>query len=178
MKKCFYLSISLLLFSFGKAQNTNTSFAKNSISNHYNKAQILAFQNTSSEKFEQFADYFNLLQNTNDAELNAQIKQAIFSLFENPETEIQDFLGSNEKLPLREFLEKYQNSKQKLYIVSKKNEQQVFQNSWLNVYQIKTDSGKTIDLQQMISFEINEKKFGSKTKEVWELKLGEISVKP
>lgn len=177
MKTPLYISIFLLFFYFGKAQTTNTSFAKNSISYNFNKSQISAYQNTSFEKFEQFVEYFNLLQNSNDAELNTQIKQSLFSLFENPEVQIQDFLDSNEIVSLRSFLEKYQNSKQIVQILSKKNEKQIFQNSWLNIYQIKTNSEKTIDLQQIISFEIQEKKFGNKTKEVWELKLGELSVK-
>lgn len=122
MKTPLYISIFLLFFSFGKGQDSKVAFAKNSISYNFNRAQISVYQNTSSEKFEQFIDYFNLLQNSNDAELNAQIKQSLFSLFENPEVQIQDFLDSNEIVSLRNFLEKHQHSKQIVYILSKKNE--------------------------------------------------------
>jgi hypothetical protein len=119
-----------------------------------------------------------LIQQTQDLELKEQLKQNIFSLFESPETEITDFFESKEKITLRYFLNKYKNSQQTIKVVSQKSDVSVFQNSWVNIYQIKINSGNIISLKQIISFQVKDKKFGKNSKEVWEIKLGNLMIEP
>ncbi|MPS71746.1 MAG: hypothetical protein E2590_01195 [Chryseobacterium sp.] len=176
MKTTIYIFFLILLFSNGKAQQSQSVDSKNSISNNFNKQQISAYQNGSLEKFEQFAEYFNLIQETQDSELKEQLKQNVFSLFENPETEIIDFFASNEKITVRQFLNKYQNSNQIIKVISMKSDVSIFQNFWINIYQIIDNSGEIITLKQTIIFQKQEKKFGKNSKEVWEIKLGTLEL--
>jgi len=176
MKTTAYILFFILLFSSGKAQQSQSGDARNSISNNFSKQQISAYQNSSLEKFEQFTEYFNLIQETQDSELKDQLKQNIFSLFENPETEIIDFFASNKKITIRQFLNKYQNLNQIIKVISMKSAVSVFQNSWINIYQITNNFGEIITLKQTISFQKEEKKFGKNSKEVWEVKLGKLDL--
>ncbi|PZU82468.1 MAG: hypothetical protein DI529_14345 [Chryseobacterium sp.] len=176
MKKTVYILFLILLSSKGLAQQNNAVNIK-SISNNFNKLQVSAYQNSSLEKFDQFVEYFNLMQKTDDLDLKNQLKESIFILFQSTETEFSDFLSNNEKIKLNQFISKYQNSKDILEVISQESNKSVLQNSWVNSYQIKINSGKTIALEQLISFQIQEKKFGKNSKEVWEIKLGNLSIK-
>lgn len=178
MKTAAYILFFILFFSNGKAQQSRVTKVKEEISLNFNNTQISAYQNSSISKFEQFIDYFNLLQESQDSELKNQLKENIYSLFESQEIEIADFLSANEKIKLTQFLDKYQNSNKIIKIISPKSDVSVFENSWINRYQIEINSVKAVSLRQIVSFQIQKKKFGKNSKEVWEIKLGNISVQP
>lgn len=163
MKTATYIFFLILLSSKGLAQQSSAINTK-SISYNFNNAQISAYQNNSLEKFEQFVEYFNLVQKTGDSELKKQLKESIFSLYESPETEFSDFLAKNEKIKLNQFLNQYQNSNEIIEIVSEESNKSIFQNSWINSYQIKINSGKPLLWNKLFHFKFTRKNSGKTQK--------------
>ena len=94
------------------------------------------------------------------------------------DVEILDFTEINpKKIDLEEFLSKIKNKSYRFSIQSKPASSELGLNQWQNVYTLSvSQKEKTTDfkLNQIIYFEPKEKKFGSKTKTVWEVKLGDI----
>ncbi|MDR2205397.1 MAG: hypothetical protein LBE36_04500 [Flavobacteriaceae bacterium] len=178
MKKPIYLLFFLIFFK-GFSQSSQQEMipeknAPESIVRNFSNTEISVYQKSSAEKFRQFAEYFNLYQKTPDADLRRQLEQNIFNLFTDSDVEIADFLGDGKNLSLRKFLRKYQNSGISIDVISEKSSAEIGENSWFNEYEIEI-GGKKMFLKQNIYFQKTDKKFGNKTKQVWEIKLGEIS---
>jgi hypothetical protein len=166
-----------MIFSKTEAQNISIKNAtEGSINYHFNNSQISVYQKSSAEKFAQFAEYFNLYQKTQDKDLQEQLEQNIFNLFINSDVQIADFIGENGNLTLQKFIRKYKNSGLQIDIISQKSSSDISFDFWLNFYEIEIE-GKKISIKQKVYFQKINKKFGNKTKEIWEIKLGEIYFK-
>ncbi|MGB6094245.1 MAG: hypothetical protein WBF83_10855 [Moheibacter sp.] len=92
--------------------------------------------------------------------------------------QIPDFLSENSKeIDLSEFLSKIENQLVLFEIKTLGNPGETKMNQWTNSYvlSVKTkDNSNNFKVKQIIHFEPKEKRFGSKTRTVWEMKLMDV----
>jgi len=169
--KLLFLFVSGVLFGQAVPESPK------GIKANFSMRSIEAYQENSQNKLEEFYEYLSFYSSETNAELRNQIKENIFSMVET-DVEILDFTEINpKKIDLEEFLSKIKNKSYRFSIQSKPASSELGLNQWQNVYTLSvSQKEKTTDfkLNQIIYFEPKEKKFGSKTKTVWEVKLGDI----
>ncbi len=156
---------------FGQESMNNSQ----SIKANFSAQSIQVYQENSQKKLEEFYEYLTFYSSETNAELKNQIKENIFSMVET-DVEILDFTEINpKKIDLEEFLSKIEKQSYQFSIHSKTASSELGLNQWQNTYTLSvSQKEKTTDFKvnQIIYFEPKEKKFGTKTKIVWEVKLG------
>lgn len=165
----------ILIFLSGLGLAQNSGMESKSIQTNFTKASIKAFQENSQHKLNEFYEYLNLYSKEKNEELKLQIKKNILHLAQ-ADIEIQDFMDNKSNLiDLDSFLSKIENKSYHFEIISASKPIDLGINQWINPYRLKvTQNGKALefDLKQIIYFEPKQKQFGSHSKSVWELKLG------
>jgi hypothetical protein len=180
MKAFFtYLGI-FLFFGFASSQNQRLE-TSNLIKSTYSYSTIEAFQERSEKKVEDFYEYLGLLTQKNiSEEAKNEIEESIYLLFDGKNPILINFLSENsEPIHLKELLSTLKNSEEIKFKVIQQSSTAVTGEYWLNFYtlQLQKNSGtKIFQLQQIIAFSPQQKKFGEQTKEVWELVLGEVNL--
>lgn len=168
--KLFFLFLSALVFG----QNLEI---RQGIKANFSQKSIQAYQENSQNKLDEFYEYLTLYSTEKDVELKSQIRENISSMVES-EMEILDFTRPVPvEIDLEGFLSKIEDQSFQFKIISGQNHGEVGMNHWMNSYVLSVSrNGKTseFDVEQIIYFEPKEKQFGSKTKTVWEVKLGDI----
>lgn len=168
--KLFFLFLSALVFG----QNLEI---RQGIKANFSQKSIQVYQENSQNKLDEFYEYLTLFSTEKDVELKNQIRENIFSMVEN-EFKMPDFTQSDAaEISLEEFLSKIENQSFQFKVKSRQNPGELGMNHWMNSYVLSVSrNGKTseFDVEQIIYFEPKEKQFGSKTKTVWEVKLGDI----
>lgn len=179
MNKNILLLISLLftLANYGQSANTSTS-SKKMISATFNSQAIKAYQESAVVKIKDYYHYMELYSNeTNSDSLQIQLKKTIHHLFINPNELVIDFTSSeNEQISLSKLLEKIKRKNYTLRISGLENSI-VAQDFWTTKYNLEVNEGLqrcSIEIYSKVIFMPIQKKFGSKTKEVWTLFLGEM----
>lgn len=168
------LGISELVF--GQAAPS----APQGITANFSAKSIAAYQESSQTKTASFFEYLTLYSAEKNSELKNQIRENIL-LMTDSDMELPDFTTlASAKIGLETFLSKIENQSIQFKIKSAQSSGETGLNSWINSYTLSvTQNGKTSDfnLNQTIYFTSAEKQFGSKTKSVWEIKLGNIEMR-
>lgn len=176
-KKIYILTFFLLLSGLIFSQSTMNS---TSISSSFSPVEIEAYQESADKKIEDFYSYLNLLSDEKISEKTKnEIRENIFLLFKNNRIEVIGFSSEkNKKLSLTDFLKNVENQKMKFKLKDKTESiPEIFDNYWISEYSLEIESSQEKSVRkitQKIYFNPKNKKFGSNTKEVWEIKLGEI----
>lgn len=151
------------------------------IAMEFSAPSIAAYQVGSQTKVEDFYHYLSLLTTPElSPGLKAQIRENIYMLFTDKETGITNFTSDTpQKITLPQFLSTIEKrSKTTFTIVEMHSSPATFDDHWVNTYtlQIETETETTTrTLRQKIYFHPENKKFGSTVKEIWALRLGEVS---
>lgn len=150
------------------------------ISANFSAKSIATYQESSQNKIESFFEYLTLYSAEKNSELKKQIRENIL-LMADSDMELPDFTSSTSaEIGLETFLSKIENQSIQFKIKSGQNSGETRLNHWINSYALSIiKNGRTSDfkLNQTIYFTSGEKQFGSKTKSVWEIKLGNIQMK-
>ncbi|MCZ4318420.1 hypothetical protein O4H26_05400 [Aequorivita viscosa] len=157
------------------------SGVRGAIAMEFPAPSIAAFQESSQTKIYDFYNYLGLLTTPKlSNNLKTQIRENIYTLFRDTNINIPDPTSENpDKMTLQQLLDAMEkHSKTTFTVVGMQSFPVTFEDYWVNTYtlEIKTGTQKTTkNLQQKIYFHPEQKTFGSTTKEVWTLKLGEVS---
>ena len=176
MKK--YIILFLILISnFGFGQDAG--FRKQTISSSFSPLEIEAYQESADKKIEDFYSYLNLLSDKSISQkTNVEIRENIFFLFEDQQTEVIDLVSDeHKKISLLDFLAKTKDQNIKFRIIQTESIPVVIVDYWISEYsvEITLNGEKSVkEISQKVYFSPVYKKFGKNSKEVWEMKLGEI----
>lgn len=161
---------------FGQAAPT----APQGITANFSTKSIAAYQQSSQNKIETFFEYLTLYSAEKNSELKKQIRENILLTCDS-DMKLPDFTAlTSAEIGLETFLSKIENQSIQFKIKSGQNSGETGLNHWINSYALSvTQNGKTSDfeLNQTIYFTSEEKQFGSRTKSVWEIKLGDIEMR-
>lgn len=164
------------LTSFG--QNTNATSSKVTIKNTFSFQAIKAYQESAIFKIKDYYNYLELYaaESTSDT-LRLQLKTAIHNLFVDEHQKVVDFTTSdNNPIALNKLLDKIQ-EKNYTFNLSAIENSIVAQDFWTTKYNLEileANQRCTIEVFTKIVFKPVTKKFGTKTKEIWTLFLGEM----
>lgn len=173
------ISITVLLIVSGCLSGQNVSYeSTQGIQANFSQKSIKAHQFNSQNKLKAFYEYLTLYSNEKDEKLKKQIQSNILSLVSSENIEVVDFTNSNQSLiQLSELLSKIENEHYAFTIAQIESSENISSYEWENDYQLKIAKGNHSEirkLSQTIIFEPLEKKFGTKSKWVWEMKLNEM----
>lgn len=151
-----------------------------SIKANFSAEIINAYQESSNLKVEDFYYYLTLYSNVKtDSLLKVEVRKNILQLFENNNTSLIDFFSeTKERIPLEVFLNKIENQNY-VFEASKIKSSEVTNDYWITNYELKIEHNTLANkkhYQQQVIFKRIQKTFGSKTKEVWTIFLGEMGV--
>lgn len=171
------ISISIVLCIVGHALGQDIPSSSEAISFNFSTKSIEAYQEKSQNKIVEFYEYLTLYSHEENPELRKQIRENLF-LMTKPHLVIPDFIHpSAEALTLDKFLSKIENRSWEFSIRSAEDPGAIGINNWVNAYTLSLkQEGETLNfiVNQTIYFQPLEKQFGSKSKTVWEMKLGDI----
>ena len=157
------------------------SSVRGAIVMEFSASSIAAYQEGSQTKVYDFYNYLGLLTSPElSKNLKTQIKENIYTLFRDTSINIPDPTSDNlDKITLEQLLDTMEKRRKTTFtLVGMQSSPVTFADYWVNTFtlEIKTGTHKTTKtLQQKIYFHPEQKTFGSTTKEVWTLKLGEVS---
>lgn len=167
----------LFLFLSGLALG-QTLESPQGIKANFSQKSIEAYQENSQNKLKEFYEYLNLYSKENNIELRKQIQSNIFSMVQSESIQVIDFTDSNGKLiDLSGLLKKIENQGYEFEVIEIESSKNISLYAWENSYQLKVSQGNHSEIRkisQTIQFEPWEKKFGSKSKLIWQIKLNEM----
>jgi len=174
-----YLCLLITGFAFSQSQGLETSSL---IKNTYSLPTIEAFQERSEKKVEEFYEYLGLLTQQNlSKEVKREIEENIYLLFQHKNMKLINFISAKkERIQLEKLISILKNSEETKFTINNQTNTPVMGEYWLNYYTLqleKTSSSTTLNVQQPIFLAPKQKEFGQQKKEVWELVLGEVSMK-
>jgi hypothetical protein len=141
-------------------------------------AVLEAYQINSLQKINDFYHYLNLLSATDDTDLQMQIKENIYALFEDRNILVDNILTeTDDRIPLSYLLD---NIASKKLVFAFKNEQvgkDFYRDYWVDSYTLEiNEKGKTTTqkVRQSVYLKPETKAFGKTTKTVLSVSLGAI----
>ncbi|HEX8575727.1 MAG TPA: hypothetical protein VF677_05490 [Flavobacterium sp.] len=157
-------------------QEANNALKNNSIKANFSMKIIEAYEENSFSKVKDFYEYLEIYadEDASDA-LKSQVQENIYALFNNNVT-VSGFFNQD-KITLDQLLERIK-SKGLKFTVKDIQKETTSSNFWTTSYTLEiTGKNKTEQkkIKQKIYFYPEEKSFGDKKKEVWQLFLGEIN---
>lgn len=172
--------LALFILVSGFAFSQNAGFKSNAISANFSIAEMEAYQESADNKIEDFYSYLNLLSDKSiSKKTKTEIKESILLLFQNNQTTVLNFTSeTHQPLSLFAFLNMVENQEihfKVLHLSSKKPD--TYSDFWISEYALEIIQNKTKTTKsvlQKVYFSPKNKKFGSISKRVWEIKLGEI----
>lgn len=171
---CFGQNISNKEVSTETAK-VNKKIGNQAIQANFNVSAVSVYQDNAVVKIKDLYSYFQLLSGNESEAFKNEVSETIRNLFGNTSLTIDNFvLESGAKTTLDAFLEQLKTSKHTIQFV-KIEQKTVQENSFLFTYTVLVDSLKK-SIQQQVFFYPTQKQFGTKTKEVWEYKLGPLQM--
>lgn len=139
---------------------------------------IKAYQESAVFKIKDYYHYLELYSNAKSSDsLKTQVKTAIHNLFENKNIEVLDLTASDKYcIKLDKLLDKISNKNYEFKLTHIESSIAV-QDFWTTKYYLQIideDEICNLEVFSKVIFKPVQKKFGSKTKEVWMLFLGEM----
>ncbi len=166
------ISIATLICLSGFAFGQTLPESSQGIQVNFSQKSIQAYQENSQYKIVEFYEYLTLYSNEKDVELRNQIRENIYSLIDSKETELLDFTNPDlTEIEIDNLLSKILNRNYTFKIKPLESSEKVDLNQWTNQYELSVND-VTITINQIIYFKPVQKHFGSKTKTVWDMKLG------
>ena len=169
---------TIILFFFCNcvlAQSSDNSVSRNSIKASFSAKAIEAYEENSFSKVNDFYQFLEIYSDKNASEaLKNQVKENLQSLV--VENIFVADLFTSEKITLEKLLEEI-SSKGFKFEVKNMQKRATSTNFWTNSYALEIKNGtETVrkNLAQRVYFYPEQKTFGTKTKEVWSIFLGEI----
>ncbi|WP_339837789.1 hypothetical protein [uncultured Flavobacterium sp.] len=177
IKGLTFLLLTFALTTFGQSNNTSAS-SKVAIKSNFSFQAIKVYQESAVFKVKDYYAYLELYANEEASDsLKTAIKNAIHNLFIQKNIKVVDFVTSeNNPILLDKLLDKIENKNYKFKLTALENSI-VGADFWTTKYNlevIETNQRCSIEVFSKIIFKPVEKNFGSTTKEVWTLFLGEI----
>ena len=171
------ISIASLFFLSGILLGQAVPESPKGIKANFSMRSIEAYQENSQNKLEEFYEYLSIYSSETNVELKKQIRENILAMAD-AQMRFRDFTKSTQpEIGFIEFLSKIENKSYRFEIKSGQNSGELGLNEWVNSYVLVVFHKKNrseFEVNQIIRFEPLEKKFGSKTKTVWEINLGDI----
>jgi len=168
----------LLLASVSAIGQSADSGSRETLTSKYSLAMLEAHQANSLEKIVDFYHYLNLLSATDDTELQNQIKENIYTLFEHRNTLVSDFTTDQTgQIPLAHLLDNIASGKLRFSVENESFAREFYRNYWYDTYELEITSGdvKTRrQISQVIYFKPEDKTFGKTKKTVPAVLLGPI----
>lgn len=176
IKALIFLCLLNSLASFG--QSVNTSSSKVTIKNTFSFQAIKAYQESAVFKIKDYYNYLELFADDSASDsLRFQLKTTLHNLFVDGEQKVVDFTTSeNELITLDKLLEKIQDKNYSFNLSAIENSI-VAEDFWTTKYNLEVlqnNQSCTMEIFTKVLFRPMQKKFGTKTKEVWTLFLGEM----
>lgn len=176
IKGLIFLGMLCSLTSLG--QSVNTTSSKVTIKNTFSFQAIKAYQESAVFKIKDYYDFLELYADESASDtLRLQLRKAIHNLFVDEQQNVVDFTTSeNNSIALNELLDKIEDQNYSFNLSAIENSI-VAQDLWTTKYNLEVLEGNqrcTIEVFTKVFFRPVVKKFGSKTKEVWTLFLGEM----
>lgn len=172
-----FLILLFALLSFGQS-NTTSASSKVAIKSNFSFQAIKVYQESAIFKIKDYYAYLELYANeeTSDS-LKVQLKTSIHKLFLQNNVKVVDVVSSeNNQIALDKLLDKIENRnfKFKLNAIENSIVALDFWTTRYNLEVIETNQRCSIEVLSKVIFKPIDKKFGSKSKEVWTLFLGEM----
>ncbi|WP_339889413.1 hypothetical protein [uncultured Flavobacterium sp.] len=172
-----FLLLTFALTSFSQSNNTSAS-SKVAIKSNFSFQAIKVYQESAVFKVKDYYAYLELYANEEATDsLKVEIKTAIHNLFIQKHIKVVDFVSSeNNPILLDKLLDKIENKNYKFKLTAIENSI-VASDFWTTKYNlevIETNQRCSIEVFSKIIFKPVDKKFGSTTKEIWTLFLGEM----
>lgn len=180
MKNSFYILIFFPFLMMGQSNSTDSKVSKTvAIESQFSKPVVLAFQNQAINTIKDFYNYINLYRETeHSSALEKEIDKSIQNLFLNTTVSLKDIFNETDKsITLNQFLTQ---CKEKFVsiLVSDFEENNIISDTFFTFqYKINAtinNKTTTYTINQKVYFFPSEKQFGTQTKNVWQLKLGEF----
>ncbi|WP_130735883.1 hypothetical protein [Flavobacterium sp. J27] len=178
MKKTIYIFLFFSVSFYMKGQSNAVTNVNRNIATQFSKPAVLAYQKQAEKTIIDFYNYLNLYsETTHDKDLTEEIDASIINLFLNTNIPLKNILQSSDNvITLKQFIvECHQNEKVFKFLACKENK--VSDSYFELLYEIEVsenDSTTKHLIQQKVYFFPSEKHFGTTTKNVWQLKLGEM----
>ncbi|WP_289659362.1 hypothetical protein [Flavobacterium panacagri] len=177
--KTRYLTIIILFLLCRNAIAQSANIKPTGIRAVFSEKSIIAYQENSMDKISELYQYLTLFSDrSSDDELKRQLKENIFLLFSDQNIKVYDFLSSEKKLiNISTLFNKIENKSYRFILKSPFNSIESESDNWVNQYHLSVTNGiieYNFSINQKIYFNSTEKYFGTKSKTVWEIKLGEI----
>ena len=177
IKVLTFLLLLFALHSFSQS-NTNSASSKVAIKTNFSFQAIKAYQESAVYKVKDYYAYLELYANeTTSDSLKIQLKTSIYNLFLQKNVKVVDFVSSeNNPILLDKLLDKIEGKNFKFKLSGIENSI-VASNFWTTKYNlevVESNQRCSIEIFSKIIFMPVEKKFGSKTKEIWTLFLDEM----
>lgn len=171
----YFIVIAFFFCNCVLAQEANNSRSRDNINANFSMEVLEAYEENSFSKVNDFYQFLEIYSDKNSSEaLKKQIKENIYSLFKDNSL-VADFFTSD-KIKLEKLLESIE-SKGLQFQIKDIRKTATSNNFWTNSYTLEISDRKEIqrkNILQQIYFYPEEKAFGSKKKEVWTIRLGEI----
>ena len=172
-----FLLLVFALISFGQSINSSAS-SKVAIKSNFSFQAIKVYQESAIFKIKDYYAYLELYSNeeTSDS-LKVQLKTSIHKLFSQKNVKVVDVVSSeNNQITLDKLLEKLENKNFKFKLSAIENSIVVldFWTTKYNLEVVEINQRCSIEVLSKVIFKPIDKKFGSKTKEIWTLFLGEM----
>lgn len=169
----------LLVFGFGFAQDKPDSDVRNqTLTSRHSLMVLQSYQNNSLQKLGDFYHYLNLLSAANDKNLQQQLKEAIYTLFDDKNILVEDFTtDKKDKIPLSYLLDNIASKKLNFSIKNENVSREFYRDFWYDSYTLEiAENGETKSRQikQAVHLKPEDKAFGSNVKSVLQVSLGAI----
>lgn len=172
---CLVLIFTLTAFS--QSNNSNAS-TKGTIKSNFSFQALKAYQESAVFKVKDYYGYLELYAHENTTEaLQNQLKSTIQNLFDDSNPLVVDFTtAENNAIPLHQLLTKIKR-KNYTFALSEIENSIVGADFWTTKYNLEINEGNqrcSIEVFSKVIFKPVEKQFGTVSKEVWTLFLGNM----
>lgn len=164
----------------GQSNSTDSKASKTvAIERQFSKPVVLAYQNQAINTIKDFYNYINLYKETeHSSALETEIDKSIEALFLNSKITLKNiFNETDESLSLDEFLTQCKEQHVSIFVNDFEENNTISDTFFTFQYKINTtinNKTTTYTINQKVYFFPSEKQFGTQTKNVWQLKLGEF----
>lgn len=172
-----FLLLLFALISFGQSNNTSAS-SKVAIKSNFSFKAIKVYQESAIFKIKDYYAYLELYSNAESSDsLKVQLKTSIHNLFLQKNVNVVDVVSAeNNPIALDKLLDKIENKNFKFKLTAIENSI-VALDFWTTKYNLEiteTNQRCSIEVFSKVIFRPVDKKFGSTSKEIWTLFLGEM----
>lgn len=179
MVRIFLMVFFIICSLFAKAQKAPGKETRKGLQTSFSVPILTAYQESAQSKILDLYQYLQLLSDTAvSATLKKEIEENIYSLFKSKDVLVPNmFMPNKNAIKLSTFIEEVKNQPLVKFKVIGVENGQIFIDNWQMAYTIEVlnkDVKYQLPVTQTVYLTKEIKAFGSTTKEVWQMHLGEI----